>query len=622
MRRPWRGLKWLIALVPLAVGCALAVRPEAPATSDLTTAGVLEKQPGVVAMATPEGAGPTATAEDAPEIAEIAKVAQPAGALLPGVIAGVVRNADGPVTHARVRVRLTDYLTLSAEDGSFRLTALPFTEPVSVTAWADGYYVGYSNGWAGDVPITITLTPYYITDNLDYDWFEYNGMVGSASCAPCHPSYEEWAADAHGQAAQNPRFITMYEGTDVRGNRSPQTTFDEKGYVPLDPSQLYYGVGVKTDYPDRAWNCAACHTPLGAKLASDTTCGWSGCHAEFTASVSDALPQAVEATGFQDPNALDGVGCDFCHKVGDVYLDPKTKLPYADRPGILSMRLYRPEEGQQLFFGTFDDVTRRVSYLPLLEESAFCAPCHYGVFGGVVAPGEVVGGVVVYNSYGEWLDSPYSDPETGQTCQDCHMPTVDYDYFVFPEEGGLRRDPNDVHDHRMPGASDVEFLQDAVTMTTTVTTEAGRLAVEVAIANDNTGHHVPTGTPMRHLILVVTAHTEDGEVLPLLAGSTLPEWTGNYAGMPGEAYAKILYDEWSGEVPTAAYWRPVHLVSDNRIAAYETARTHYAFDLPDDGTVIISARLFFRRAFQGLAELKGWDDPDILMEEASVTLAH
>ncbi|MCD6287128.1 MAG: hypothetical protein J7M39_14565, partial [Anaerolineae bacterium] len=69
-------------------------------------------------------------------------------------------------------------------------------------------------------------------------------------------------------------------------------------------------------------------------------------------------------------------------------------------------------------------------------------------------------------------------------------------------------------------------------------------------------------------------------------------------------------------------WRPVHLVSDNRIAAYETARTHYAFDLPDDVTVIVSARLFFRRAFQGLAELKGWDDPDILMEEASVTLAH
>lgn len=59
--------------------------------------------------------------------------------------------------------------------------------------------------------------------------------------------------------------------------------------------------------------------------------------------------------------------CEFCHKIGEATL-------------VLSMRLHRPKEGQQLFFGNFDDVTRRVSYLPLGEESAFCAPCHFGVF--------------------------------------------------------------------------------------------------------------------------------------------------------------------------------------------------------------------------------------------------
>jgi hypothetical protein len=82
------------------------------------------------------------------------------------------------------------------------------------------------------------------------------------------------------------------------------------------------------------------------------------------------------------------------------------------------MRLFRPTEGDDLFFGTFDDVTRPAdSYLPLLEESAFCAPCHYGVFDGVAGDMTVADGVVIYNSYGEWLDSPYSDPETGRTCQ-------------------------------------------------------------------------------------------------------------------------------------------------------------------------------------------------------------
>ncbi len=140
------------------------------------------------------------------------------------------------------------------------------------------------------------------------------------------------------------------------------------------------------------------------------------------------------------------------------------------------MRLYRPEEGEQLFFGTFDDVARRVTYLPLEEESAFCAPCHYGVFGGVAGHYDVVGGVEIYNSYGEWLASPYSDPETGQTCQDCHMPVIDDEYFAYPDKGGLQpRSP--IHSHTMPGARDQALMQNSVTMTTTADLEEGQVVV-------------------------------------------------------------------------------------------------------------------------------------------------
>lgn len=614
--------KWgrLLALLPLAIGCVLATQPDTPVAPTKTAATItistatrdtVTVTPAAENTATPAAREGTPSSEDA----------KLAGALPQGVIAGIVQDANGVVPNARVRVKLTDYLTLTSDDGTFQLTGLPFTEPVSVTAWADGYFVGYSNGAPGGVPITITLKPLYTTDNLDYNWFEFDGVLGSASCAQCHPSYGEWVVDAHGQSAQNPRFITMYEGTDVYGNRSPRTVFDKNGYVPPDPDQPYYGPGVKTDYPDRAWNCAACHTPLASKLDPDNTCGWSGCHSEFTASASEFVPQGVEATDLEDPNAQDGIGCDFCHKIGDVYINPKTGMPDPDRPGILSMRLYRPEEGQQLFFGTFDDVTRRVSYLPLEEESTFCASCHYGVFSGVVAPGEMAGGVVIYNSYGEWLHSPYSDPETGKTCQDCHMPTVDYNYFVYPEKGGLIRSADRIHNHDMPGASDPEFLQSSVTMTTTTTAMAGKIEVQVNITNDNTGHDVPTGAPQRHLILVVRAVDKEGKVLPLTDGPQLPDWTGNYAGQPGEVYAKVLRDEWSGEVPTAAYWREITLISDNRIAPFETATTHYTFALPTDGDVTVEATLWYRRAFQKLAELKGWDDPDIMMAKNEITVS-
>jgi hypothetical protein len=146
------------------------------------------------------------------------------------------------------------------------------------------------------------------------------------------------------------------------------------------------------------------------------------------------------------------------------------------------------------------------------------------------------------------------------------------------------------------------------------------VVVDVSITNDKTGHHVPTDVPLRHLILVVEATGADGKPLALGKGPALPEWTGDYAGQPGKAYAKILRDEWTGETPTAAYWRPVTIVEDNRLAAFATDSSRYTFEAPADGPVVVEARLLFRRAFQKLAEEKGWDDPDIVMEEATVTV--
>ena len=539
--------------------------------------------------------------------------------LPPDVVAGIVRDAEGPVAGATVRVKLTENKTITAADGSFTLSHLAAGVPVSITAWAEGYYIGGTSATPGLEPVIITLKPYYTTDNLDYEWFSFQGVEGSASCAPCHTAYHEWRADAHSQSAVNPRFLTMYEGTDVHGNQSPLTRYTDGVPQPPDPTQPYYGPGYRIDYPDRAGNCAACHTPLASSLDPGNTCGWSGCHTEWTAWASEEVPDGVYPTDLTG-NAADGVGCDFCHKIGDVILNPDTGLPWPARPGISSMRLYRPDEGQQLFFGTFDDVTRRVTYLPLQEESAYCAPCHYGVFGGVVGHNEVFGGVEVYNSYGEWLNSPYSDPKTGQTCQDCHMPVSAYDYFVYPDRGGLQpRTP--IHNHLMPGARDEVLLQNSVTMTATAQVEGDSVTVEISITNDKTGHHVPTGTPLRHLILVVEASDADGNPLPLRDGPTLPDWTGNYAGQPGRYYAKILADKWTGESPTAAYWRDIQLVEDTRLAAFATDASRYTFGVPADGSITIEARLVFRRAFQQLMEWKGWDDPDILMEEETIVIA-
>jgi len=564
---------YILALAFLLLGALMACRPPAPSPTP---------QP-------PPPPSPTPAPTDTPLPAAF------------DTITGIVHGVEGPVAGATVRVRATDNKTQTAIDGSFTLNGLAASVPVSVTAWTEGYFVGWTSATPGSGPVTITIQPYYTTDNPDYTWFSMEGTEGSKSCGHCMPAYPEWLDDAHSQSAVNPRFLTLYNGADVHGNQSPPTRVGysrDYGRFPLrpDPSKPYYGPGYKLDFPDTAGNCAACHVPAAA-----------------------AKPGGAYAA---DPNQVsgievEGVFCELCHKIGGVILNPATGLPYPNMPGVLSMRLYRPEEGQQLFFGNFDDVTRRVSYLPLEEESAFCAPCHFGVFWDTV----------VYNSFGEWLDSPYSDPETGRTCQDCHMPLAGYDYFVFPEKGGLHRDASRIFSHRMPGAMDEELLQNAVTMTATARLEAGAVVVQVDITNDRTGHHVPTDSPLRHLILLVQAADASGDPLPQLDGPTVPEWggvgdaeQGYYAGLPGKGYARVLEELWTEISPSGAYWNPTRVLSDNRIAAFATDRSTYTFATPADGVVNVEVALRFRRAFKTLMEQKGWDVPDIVMERQSVVL--
>jgi hypothetical protein len=282
------------------------------------------------------------------------------------------------------------------------------------------------------------------------------------------------------------------------------------------------------------------------------------------------------------------------------------------------MKLYRPPDGEQLFFGTLVDSSRRVSYLPLEAKSEFCAPCHYGILGGVMGVGQVTGGTAIYNSYGEWLQSPYSDPRTGKTCQDCHMAKADTTISVFPERGGISRDYVTLHNHTMRGVGDATLMWSAVSIKGSAVRNGGALQVQVSVTNDKAGHNVPTDGPFRSVMLVVEALDANGKPLTLKQGPKLPAWTGNFGGQPGKAFAQVLKDNWTGETPTAAFWRPVTVVEDTRLRPLVPDVTAYDFELPSGQAATIKMRLVYRRAFQQLAQQKGWNDPDITMAEATI----
>ncbi|NNF69017.1 MAG: hypothetical protein HKN01_04540, partial [Acidimicrobiia bacterium] len=502
-------------------------------------------------------------------------------------IRGEVRDADGmPVAGAVVRIQTTEVATWTDAAGRFTFDV---EDSVRLTAWAPGHYIagGDEHRPGSDVRFTLSAIP--ALDNPDYAWLSVaaGGEGEDQGCAACHRAVgtdlpfplpvDEWSQDAHGGSARNPRFLTMYVGMDVDANRSPPTRYvnnRDYGRVPLppDPKQPYYGPGYKLDFPDDAGNCGACHVPVAA--------------------VDD--PYGVDLRDITGV-ASEGITCDFCHKVWDVALDPATAMPVPNRPGVLSFEFLRPSEGHQFFAGPFDDVAPGEDYYsPLQTESAYCAPCHTAVFWDTV----------VYDSYGEWLRSPYSDPESGQTCQDCHMPVTGATHFVRPDAGGLERDPETIRSHLMPGASDEQLLRNAVTMTAEADREGEVIGVTVTITNDRTGHHVPTDSPLRHLILLVTATDTNGNSLDLVSGPVVPEWggvgdtaSGNYAGLPGTAYAKVLEELWTEASPTAAYWNQTRVLSDNRIAALASDTTRYEFVAPFSNDVTIEVALLFRRAF-------------------------
>lgn len=207
------------------------------------------------------------------------------------------------------------------------------------------------------------------------------------------------------------------------------------------------------------------------------------------------------------------------------------------------------------------------------------------------------------------------------------MLSLGVSHFALPEQGGVERDPDTIFSHRMPGASDEELLQNAVTLVVEASQEGNKLIVEVSITNDQTGHHVPTDSPLRQMILLVQAQGPDGKAMEFLDGPVVQEWggTGNpedgyYAGLPGKGYAKILMEMWTEITPTAAYWNPTQVISDNRLAAFETDTSTYSFAMSEDGNAIVTIILLFRRAFIDLMDQKGWDVPDLVMEKEILSL--
>jgi len=548
------------------------------------------------------------------------------------VVKGKVTDENGQqIEGATVRQKANNNHVLSDLERGFELDNIELSGKLCITAWKEGYYIAGEKIGRNPDSVNINLQPHQIEDNSHYTWLEpalnsrsnFNNVLTSTGlfmannkpfqylfnrlnktmslgCIDCHGKdmHDEWINSAHALGNQNERFMSMYNGTDVHGNKSALTRYQHSrdyGSFPLPRREdsINYGPGYKLDYPNSAGNCATCHVP--------------------TAAIND--PYGTDPNNVTGINAL-GSHCDFCHKIDDVILDPVTHAPYVNRPGVISYSFKRPFEEKQIFFGPFDDVDDGVDVcLPEMKQSEYCAGCHDADFWDVP----------IYKSYSEWLNSPYR--ENGITCQSCHMKPDGVTTNFARKRGGVKRDPALIATHKFEGAMDTSLLQNSLSLQTDIKIEYPDLIIEVIVKNDKTGHHVPTDCPLRHVILLVNTMDEKSKHLPFTEGSTIPEWggtgdfnDGNYAGKPGKIFAKVLEEKWTGISPTGSYWLPTRIVSDNRIAACDSDTSRYIFQIRESDTILTDIKLIYRRAPKKLMVQKDWDTPDILMNRVKNTI--
>jgi hypothetical protein len=481
-------------------------------------------------------------------------------------VEGVVVDASNSIAGATVRVRATNNFTYTSADGRFTLGSLVEGHKIEVAAWADGYYVANTYVTPTVSGITLTLRRYHATDHPEYTWPSPISGTSPGACGNCHPMIvSQWITNGHGSAAFNSRFYSLYNGTDLTGT------------ISIGPGYLY-------DFPGTAGNCANCHAP-GAGVDGYLSTNMNDVRGLITATIH----------------------CDYCHKIGGVYLNPATGSVYPNAPGVRSQQMLRPPPGDNIFFGPYDDIKDPDTRLPLISESAYCAPCHQFSMWGTP----------IYQSFEEWLNSSYA--EAGITCQKCHMPPNGDTYFASPEAGGLEHSPDKIPSHLDRGATDVDLLQNSVTMTVSARQFNDRIQVTVSITNTNVGHHVPTDHPGRHMILTLHATDAQGHSLIQEAGGTIPAWGGAQTGEPGKVFAKVLQDIVTGEAPVVSYWKQTRIISDTRIAALDSDSSLYTFALPPGGgPITITAELRFRRTLQAVIDAKGWNTPDVVMEETQV----
>ena len=270
-----------------------------------------------------------------------------------------------------------------------------------------------------------------------------------------------------------------------------------------------------------------------------------GCHSPIAAKIGDV--------GLTRKVSWEGVTCDYCHSIREVSFDgpnPKAVLNFGTvKTGPLSDAVSK---------------VHQTAYSAVHTSSALCATCHEY---------KNAAGFPVLTTYSEWKASRYW--KEGKQCQFCHMSRVEGD-VVDPRVA--RSSTAKINLHEMPGSHSLEQLNKAVRARLNTSREGGGLRVTVEVENQTAGHYLPTGSPLRQLVMELHADSAGGQ-----------HFTEQriYARTVADQHGTVLMRE------HFAFLRAAKLVSDTRLAPGEKRSETFLFPIPKGSQTQVKATFWY-----------------------------
>jgi len=316
-------------------------------------------------------------------------------------------------------------------------------------------------------------------------------------------------------------------------------------------------IAIDLQPPSSAEVCGDCHREIHE--------GWkSSAHATAMESrlFQDALKLAEEDFGSQSrrvclnchsPVAVqigdlglirkvswEGVTCDYCHSIRDVTTtgaNPKARVEFS---------LVKSGPSKEAV-----STVHETAFSSVHTSSKACLPCHE--YRNSL-------GFPVLTTYSEWEDSTYAKNQQG--CQSCHMSSAKGN-VVDPRV--KRSTMPTINLHQMPGGHSVQQLNKALRATLSTSHDGDQVRVSVKVTNRGAGHYVPTGSPLRQLILELRADSFDGRHF-----------------REKRIYRRTVADQGGKAVEREhfAFLKGARVLQDTRLAPNETRTETFTFPIP------------------------------------------